>query len=45
MPQKGFDGWVGRVYGAMTDSEATRGYDAWADSCDHGVDSVGDRLR
>jgi len=44
MPQAGFDDWVGRVYGARSNEELTRRYDAWAATYDRDVDSVGYRL-
>ena len=43
MKDKGFDDWVGRVYGAKSDAELQRRYDRWAGDYDRDVESVGYR--
>ena len=40
MEDKGFDQWVGRVYGAESNEDLKRKYDAWAADYDRDVESV-----
>ena len=43
MQDKGFDDWVGGVYGAKSTEELKRKYDTWAANYDRDVESVGYR--
>lgn len=40
MQDKGFDDWVGRVYGAKSNQDLREKYDAWAADYDRDVESV-----
>ncbi len=40
MQDKGFDDWVGRVYGAESNEDLKRKYDTWAANYDRDVESV-----
>jgi len=40
MQDKGFDDWAGRVYGAKSNEELKKEYDAWAADYDRDVESV-----